>query len=80
MLSLDCLSLRRGAALSRLGRAFLSFGLSAVGFRGLRIGRGARAVCLDRTGSGLLAKLSGLLTTTLVTPTARGASGDGDEQ
>jgi hypothetical protein len=35
---------------------------------------------LDRTASGLLAKLTRLLTTTFVTPAARGASDEGDEQ
>jgi hypothetical protein len=47
---------------------------------GLLISRGARTVRLDRTASGLLAKLARLLTMTFVTPAARGASDGGDEQ
>jgi hypothetical protein len=35
---------------------------------------------LDRTASGLLAKLARPLTTTFVPPAARGASDEGDEQ
>ena len=66
--------------LPRLGGAFLSFSLGTLGFGGLLIGRGARTFRLDRTASGLLAKLARLLTTTFVTPAARGASEGGDEQ
>jgi hypothetical protein len=80
MLSLYRLSLCGGMSLPRLSGAFLSFSLSALGFGGLLISRGARAFCLDRTASGLLAKLARLLTTTFVTPAARGASNDEDEQ
>jgi hypothetical protein len=80
MLSLDCLSLCGRTSLPRLGGAFLSFGLSTLGFGGLLISRGARTFGLDRTASGLLAKLARLLTTTFVTPAARGASDQGDEQ
>ena len=80
MLSLDRLSLCGGMSLPRLSGAFLSFSLSTLGFGGLLISRGARTFRLDRTASGLLAKLARLLTTTFVTPAARGASDEGDEQ
>ena len=85
MLSLNGPSLCGGTSLARLSGTFLSFGLSTLGFGGLLISRGARTFGLDRTASGLLAKLARLLTTTfvtpatLVTPSARGASDDGDE-
>ena len=74
MLSLNRLSLCGRMSLSRLSGAFLSFSLSTLGFGGLLISRGARTFRLDRTASGLLAKLARLLTTTFVTPAARGAS------
>jgi hypothetical protein len=80
MLSLNRSSLRGGTSLARLSGAFLSFSLSTLGFGGLLISRGARTFRLDRTASGLLAKLARVLTTTFVTPAARGASDDGDEQ
>ena len=80
MLSLNRPSLSGGMSLPRLSGAFLSFSLSTLGFGGLLIGRGARTFRLDRTASGLLAKLARLLTTTFVTPAARGASDEGDEQ
>jgi len=80
MLSLDSLSLRGGTSLPRLSGAFLSFSLSTLGFGSLLISRGARTFRLDRTASGLLAKLARLLTMTLITPAARGASDEGDEQ
>jgi hypothetical protein len=80
MLSLNSSSLRGGTSLARLSGASLSFSLSTLGFGGLLISRGARAFRLDRTASGLAAKLARVLTTTFVTPTARGASDDGDEQ
>ena len=66
-------------SLPGLSGAFLSFSLSTLGFGGLSISRGARTFGLDRTASGLLAKFAGLLTTTFVTPAARGARDDGDE-
>jgi hypothetical protein len=78
MLSLNRPSLRGGTSLPRLSGTFLSFSLSTLGFGGLLISRGARTFGLDRTASGLLAKLARLLTTTFVTPAARGASDDGD--
>jgi hypothetical protein len=80
MLSLDRLSLCGGMALPRLSGAFLRFSLCTLGLGGLLIGRGACTFGLDRTASGLLAKLARLLTTTFVSPAARGASDDGDEQ
>jgi hypothetical protein len=80
MLSLNRPSLCAGTSLPRLGGAFLSFSLSTLGFGGLLIGRGARSFGLDGTVSGLLAKLAGLVATTLVSPAARGASDGGDEQ
>jgi hypothetical protein len=80
MLGLNCLSLCGRMSLPRLGGAFLSFSLGTLGFGGLLISRGARTFRLDRTASGLLAKLARLLTTTFVTPAARGASDEGDEQ
>jgi hypothetical protein len=80
MLSLDRLSLCAGTSLPRLSGAFLSFSLSTLGFGGLLIGRGACTFRSDRTVSGLLAKLARLLATTFVTPAARGASDEGDEQ
>ena len=80
MLSLNRLSLRGGASLPRLSGAFLSFSLRTLCFGGLLVSRGARTFRLDRTASGLLAKLARLLTTTFVTPAARGASDEGDEQ
>jgi hypothetical protein len=79
MLSLNRLSLCGRVSLARLSGAFLSFGLSTLGFGGLLISRGARTFRLYRTASRLLAKLAGLLTTTFVTPAARGASNEGDE-
>jgi hypothetical protein len=80
VLGLNRLSLCGGMSLTRLSGAFLSFSLGALGFGGLLIGRGARTFRLDRTASGLLAKLARPLTTTFVTPAARGASDEGDEQ
>ena len=80
LLSLNCLSLCSRITLPRLSSAFLSFSLSTLGPGGLLISRGARTFGLDRTASGLLAKLARLLTTTFVTPAARGASDEGDEQ
>jgi hypothetical protein len=79
MLSLDRLSLCGGTSLPRLSGAFLSFSLGALGFGSLLVSRGARTFRLDRTASGLLAKLARLLTTTFATPAARGASDEGDE-
>ena len=79
MLGLNRLSLCGRTSLPRLSGAFLSFSLSTLGFGGLLIGRGARAFRLDRTASGLLAKLARLLTTTFVPPAPRGASDEGDE-
>jgi hypothetical protein len=79
MLSLDGLSLCGGTSLPRLGGAFVGFSLSTICFGGLLVSRGTGAFRLDRTASGLLAKLAGLLTTMFVTPAARGASHDGDE-
>ena len=64
----------------RLSGAFLGFSLGTPGLGGLLISRGARTVRLDRTASGLLAKLARLLTTTFVAAAARGASDDGDER
>jgi hypothetical protein len=80
MLSLNRPSLCGRMFLPRLSGAFLSFSLSTLGFGGLLISRGARTFRLDRTASGLLAKLTRLLTTTFVTPAARSASDEGDEQ
>gem|GEM_PF-2267619 len=80
MLSLDGLSLRGGASLPRLSGTFLGFSLNALGFGGLLISRGACAFGLDRTAPGLLAKLARLPTTTFVTPAARDASDERDEQ
>jgi hypothetical protein len=80
MLSLNRSSLRGGTSLPRLSGASLSVSLSTRGFGGLLISRGARTFRLDRTASGLLAKLARLLTTTFVTPAARDASDEGDEQ
>ncbi len=80
MLSLERLSLRGGMSLPRLGGAFLSFSLRTLGLGGLLISRGTRSFGLDRTASGLLAKLARLLTTTFVTPATRGASDEGNEQ
>jgi hypothetical protein len=80
MLSLNGSSLCDRMFLSRLSTAFLSFSLSAPGLRGLLVSRGARAFCLDRAASGLLAKLTGLLTTTFLTPTTRSASHERSEQ
>jgi len=80
MLSLSRSSLRGGTSLARLSGASLRFSLSTLGFGGLLISRGARTFRLDRTASGLPAKLACVLTTTFVTPAARGAGDDGDEQ
>ena len=80
MLSLDGLSLCGGTSLPRLGSPFVGFSLSTLSFGGLLVSRGASAVRLNRTASGHLAKLSRLLTTTLITPAARGASDEGDKQ
>ncbi len=80
MLSLDRLSLCGGTSLPRLSGAFLGFSLSTLGFGGLLISRGARTFSLDRTASGLLAKLASLLATTFVTPATRGADDESDEQ
>jgi hypothetical protein len=80
MLSLYRLTFCGGMFLPRLSGAFLSFSLSTLGFGSLLISRGAGAFRLDRTASGHLAKLACLLTTTFVTPAARGASDEGDEQ
>jgi hypothetical protein len=79
MLSLNRLSLCTGTSLPRLGGAFLGFSLSTLGLRGLLISRRPRTFRSDRTASGLLAKLARLLTTTFVTPAARGAGHEGDE-
>jgi hypothetical protein len=79
MLSLNGLSLCSGMSLPRLSGAFLSFSLSTLGLGGLLISRGARTFRLDRTASGLLAKLARPLATTLVTSVARGPSDEGDE-
>jgi hypothetical protein len=80
MLSLNCLSLCGRMSLPRLSGTFLSFSLSTLGCGGLLISRCPRTFGLDRTASGLLAKLARLLTTTFVTPTARDASDEGDKQ
>ncbi len=80
MLSLNCLSICGGVCLARLSGAFLSFSLSTLGFGGLLISRGARTFRLNRTAPGLLAELARLLTATFVTPAARDASDEGDEQ
>ncbi len=80
MLSLNRPLLCGGTSLPRLSGAFLSFSLSTLGFGSLLISRGARIFRLDRTASGHLAKLARLLTTMFVTPAARGASDEGDEQ
>jgi hypothetical protein len=80
MLGLNRLSLCGSMSLARLSGPFLSFGLSTLGFGGLLIGRGARTFRLDRTASGVLAKLASLLATMFVPPTARGASDKGDEK
>jgi hypothetical protein len=80
MLSLDRLSLCGRMPLPRLSGAFLGFSLSTLGLGSLLTSRGARAFRLDRTASGLLAKLARLLTPTFVTPASRGASDGGDEQ
>jgi hypothetical protein len=80
MLSLNRLSLCGRMSLPRQSGAFLSFSLSALGLGGLLISRGARTFGLDRTASGLLAKLARLLTTTFVTPAARRAREERDEQ
>jgi hypothetical protein len=80
MLSLNRPSLCGGVSLPRLSGAFLSFSLSTLGFGGLLISRGTRTFRLDRTASGSLAKLIRLLTTTFVTPAARSASNERDEQ
>jgi hypothetical protein len=80
MLSLNRPSLCGGMSLPRLSGAFLSFSLSPLGLGSLLISRGARTFGLDRTASGLLAKLARLLTTTFVTPAVRGASDESDEQ
>ena len=79
MLSLNRLSLCGGTSLLRLSGAFLSFSLSTLGLGGLLISRRARTFGLDRTASGLLAKLAGLLATTFVTPATRGASDEGNQ-
>jgi hypothetical protein len=78
-LSLNRPSLCGRMSLPRLSGAFLSFGLSALGCGGLLTSRGTRTLRLDRTASGLLAKLARLLTTTFMPPAARGASDEGDE-
>ncbi len=80
MLSLDRPSLCGRMSLPRLSSALLSFSLSTLGLSSLLISRGARTFRLDRTASGLLAKLAGLLTTTFVTPAVRDASDERDEQ
>jgi hypothetical protein len=80
MLSLNCLSLCGRMSLPRLSGAFLRFSLSTLGLGGLLISRCPRAFGLDRTASGLPAKLARLLTTTFVTPAARGAGDERDEQ
>jgi hypothetical protein len=80
MLSLGRLSFGCCMSLPRLSCAFLSLSLSTLGLGGLLIGRGARTFRLDRTASGLLAELARLLTTTFVTPAARDAGHEGDEQ
>jgi hypothetical protein len=80
LLSLNRPSLRGGVSLPRLGGTFLRFSLSTLGFGGLLVSRCPRTFGLDRTASGLLAKLARLLTTTFVTPAARGASDEGNEQ
>jgi hypothetical protein len=80
MLSLNRPSLCGRMSPPRHSGPLLSFSLSTLGFGGLLISRGARTLRLDRTASGLLAKLARLLTTTFVTPAARGASDDGDEK
>ena len=67
-------------SLPRLSGAFLGFSLSTLGLGGLLISRGARTFRLDRTASGLLAELGRLLATTFITPAARGANDEGDEQ
>src|SRR5207244_3101303 len=75
------LSASRGVAcLPGLSDASLAFGPSTLGLGGVRISRCPRASGLDRTASGLLAKLARLLTTTFVTPAARGARDERDEQ
>jgi hypothetical protein len=80
LLSLNRPSLRGGVSLPRLGGTFLSFSLSTLGFGGLLVSRCPRTFRLDRTASGILAKLARLLTTTFVTPAARGARDEGNEQ
>ena len=80
VLSLDRLSLCGGMSLPSLSGVFLSFSLRTLGLGGLLISRGTGSFGLDRTASGLLAKLARLLTTTFVTPATRGASDEGNEQ
>jgi len=79
-LSLNRPPLRGGMSLPRLSGAFLSFSLSTLGFGGLLISGRSRPFCSDRAASGLLAKLARLFPTTFVTPAARGASDEGNEQ
>ena len=80
MLSLNRLSLCGGTSLPRLSGAFLSLSLRTLGLGGLLISRRARTFGLDRTASGLLAKLARLLATTFVTPATSGASDEGNER
>jgi hypothetical protein len=79
-LSLNRPSLCGGTPLPRLSGTFLSFSLNTLRFGRLLISRGARTFRLDRTTSGLLAKLASLLTTTFVTPAAHSAGDAGNEQ
>jgi hypothetical protein len=80
MLSLNRPLLCRSTSLPRLSGTFLSFSLSAPGCGSLLISRRPRTFGLDRTASRLLAKLARLLTAPFVTPAAREASDEGDEQ
>jgi len=80
MLSLNRPSLCCGTSLPRLSGTFLSFSLSTPGCSVLLISGCPHTFGLDRTASGLLAKLARLLTATFGTPAARGAGGEGGEQ
>ena len=73
VLGLDRASIGIDVALPSLRRAFLGFGLGALCFGCVLLGRGACAFRLDRPASSLLTKLSGPLTTVIVAPTARDA-------
>jgi hypothetical protein len=80
VLSLGRATLGGHVPLPGLGRAFLRFGLGSLGFGRVLIRRRPRAFGLNRAASSLLAKLSGLLTTPLVTPTACETGNKGDKR